>query len=246
MFTVWGVAQSRATRDIDFLAKANNSVEAMSNIVRDVCEQTVAPDGVNFVTNTIEGIAIKEDAEYSGVRVTFSAMVQNARLPMQIDIGFGDVVFPAATIIEYPVMLDFEAPRLVGYPKETVIAEKFEAMIKLGQLNTRMKDFFDILTLATRFDFEGDILTEAIGKTFTNRGTAIDASPYVFSNAFEQDPIKQTQWAAFIRKSKLDGRKSSFADAMHEIQSFLAPVAQAAESEVGFRGRWSAGGPWIS
>jgi hypothetical protein len=132
-------------------------------------------------------------------------MIQNARLPMQIDVGFGDVIHPVATTITYPTMLDFEAPNLIGYPKETVIAEKFEAMVKLGQLNSRMKDFFDVCVLARQFDFDAEILSNAVQKTFANRGTELLAEPYVFSEPFRLDATKQIQWTAFIRKSKLEG-----------------------------------------
>lgn len=244
MFAVWGTAQSRATRDIDLLARADNSVEAMTGMVKDICDQAVAPDGVNFVTDTVEGVAIKEDAEYSGVRVTFVAMIQNARLPMQIDIGFGDVVHPSALDVVFPAMLDFESARLTGYSKETVIAEKFEAMIKLGQLNSRMKDFFDILTLCRHFDFDGGNLTIAIKKTFSNRGTAVEAKPFVFSNDFFEDAQKQVQWTAFLRKSKLDRVPSSFAEVARELSVFLSPIAKAIELESPFDSQWAAGGPW--
>lgn len=166
MFTFWGTLQSRATRDIDLLARADNSVETMLRIITEVCQHPVEPDGVEFISDSIQGAIIKEDAEYSGVRVTFVAKIQNARLPMQLDIGFGDVIYPAAISMVYPTMLDFESPRLVGYPKETVIAEKFEAMVKLGQLNSRMKDLFDIHLLARQFKFDAAVLIHAIQKTF--------------------------------------------------------------------------------
>ncbi|WP_144058003.1 nucleotidyl transferase AbiEii/AbiGii toxin family protein [Novipirellula maiorica] len=168
MFAVWGAPQSRATRDIDLLAHAENSVDAMTEIMRSVCEQSVAEDGIVFLPETVKGIVIKEDSDYEGVRVTFVATIQNARVPMQIDIGFGDVIHPSATAIVYPGMLDFETPELSGYPRETVIAEKFEAMTQLGQLNSRMKDFYDILILSRQFDFDGKTLSTAIKMTFAN------------------------------------------------------------------------------
>jgi hypothetical protein len=196
----------------------------MSDMIKDVCRQPVESDGVEFLSDSVHGEIIKENAEYSGVRVTFVAMIQNARLPMQIDIGFGDVIYSTETIIDYPTMFDFEMPRLKGYPKETVIAEKFEAMVKLGQLNSRMKDFFDIYILARQFDFDGEVLGHAIQKTFANRNTELDAEPFIFSPAFIADAGKHIQWIAFIRKSKLTGTANAFSDIVSEIRVFLSPV----------------------
>ncbi len=245
MFAVWGTPQSRATRDIDLLARADNSVEAMSRMIQDICQQPVEPDGVEFNSNSIRGSIIKEVAEYSGVRISFVAKIQNARLPMQIDIGFGDVIHPAAISIVYPAMFQFESPRLVGYPQETVIAEKFEAMVKLGQLNSRMKDFFDIHILASQFEFEGAALGLAIRKTFANRGTKLDAEPVVFSPSFYENAGKQTQWAAFVRKSKLADTSAKFADVVRIIRDFLEPITEAIATDQDFIAHWNPGGPWI-
>jgi len=246
MFTVWGTPQSRATRDIDLLARADNSVDAMSRMIKDVCRQSVESDGVDFLSDSVQAVMTKEHAEYSGVRVTFVAMIQNARLPMQIDIGFGDVIHPAATMIDYPTMLDFETPQLIGYPKETVIAEKFEAMVKLGQFNSRMKDFYDIHVLLRQFGFDAEVLSLAIQKTFANRGTMVDSEPFVFSPPFLDDSRKQIQWTAFVRKSKLSSAPDSFADVVREIDAFLLPLVQAISSKQYFAARWTSEGSWSS
>ena len=155
MFTAWGAPASRPTKDIDLLARTDNAVEAVTAVMAEVCGQTVDADGLEFDVGSVAGEAIKEDADYPGVRVTFLVTLQNARVSMQIDVGFGDVVTPAATMTDYPVLLDFAAPHLLGYPRETVVAEKFEAMTKLGLLNSRMKDFYDLWLLARQFDFDG-------------------------------------------------------------------------------------------
>jgi hypothetical protein len=125
----------------------------MSGMIEDICMQPVESDGIEFRSDSVHGAIIRENAGYSGVRVTFVAMIQNARLPMQIDIGFGDVTYLIATIVVCLTMLDFETPRLKGYPKETVIAENFEAMVKLEQLNSCMKDFYDIHVLLRQCDY---------------------------------------------------------------------------------------------
>lgn len=162
MFTVWGAPSARPTKDIDLLGHMQNSVDVLIGVVRDVCRQEVEPDGLSFDADSVAGRVIKEDADYEGVRVTLLATLQNSRIPMQIDVGFGDIVVPPPTMTEYPTILDFLPPRLWGYNRETSIAEKFEAMVKLGQLNSRMKDFFDIWLLARQFNFDGRALAVAI------------------------------------------------------------------------------------
>jgi len=245
MFTVWGTAQSRATRDIDLLARADNSVDAMTRRIIEVSQQAVEPDGVRFVAESVRAAIIKENAEYSGVRVSFDAKIQNACLPMQIDIGFGDVIYPNPSVITYPAMLDFESPQLIGYPKETVIAEKFEAMTKLGQLNSRMKDFFDVHVLAMQFEFDANVLGQAIAKTFANRGTKLEVAPTVFKPVFFEDSVKQTQWKAFVRKSKLTGAPDAFAVLVQKNREFLEPLCQMIASDRSPSGHWNPGGPWI-
>ena len=173
-------------------------------MIRDICRQDVEPDGVTFDVDTLTGEVIKEAADYSGVRVTFSGYLQNARIAMQIDIGFGDVVEPAAKLIDYPTILELAGPQLRAYPKETVVAEKYEALVKLGQLNSRMKDFFDLWMLSRQFAFDGPLLATAVSRTFTNRQTALDSNPVAFTPEFFGDPMKQTQWRGFLRKSKLE------------------------------------------
>lgn len=142
LFNLWGAPSSRPTRDIDLLGRLNNSADALVSVFRDVCQLAVEPDGLVFAVETVAGQTIKEDADYSGVRVTFQASLENARVPTQIDFGFGDTVVPDAAFADYPTILDHAQPRLRAYPKETVVAEKFEAMVKLGQLNSCLKDFF--------------------------------------------------------------------------------------------------------
>jgi len=133
----------------------------------------VEPDGLVFDSESVQAQRITEDADNKGVRVTFTATLDKARIAIQIDIGFGDIVTPAPVESDYPTLLAAPAPRLFVYPKETVVAEKFEAIVSLGIANTRMKDFYDLEVLSRRFPFKGEILKEAIGKTFANRGTEL-------------------------------------------------------------------------
>jgi hypothetical protein len=246
MFTAWGAPASRPTKDIDLLARMDNAVEAVVAVMREVCGQAVDPDGLVFDVGSVAGEAIKEDADYSGVRVTFQVTLQNARVPMQIDTGFGDVVTPAATRTDYPALLEFAAPQLLGYPRETVVAEKFEAMTKLGLLNSRMKDFYDVWLLSRQYDFDGATLATAVQRTFANRKTAVAPSPTALTSAFGSDVSKRSQWQAFLRKTKLDGVPASLQAVIDELVPFLGPVAAAVESGSTFEQRWVAPGPWRS
>jgi len=244
MFTAWGAPASRPTKDIDLLGRMDNEVEAVVNLMREVCGQAVEPDGLVFDVESVAGQAIKEDADYSGVRVTFRVKLENARVSMQIDIGFGDVVTPSATTTDYPTLLDFAAPRLLGYPRETVVAEKFEAMTKLGLLNTRMKDFYDLWLLSRQFDFDGPTLATAIRRTFENRATAVSPQPTALTSAFGSDALKQTQWQGFLKRTKLGDVPTTLQEVVDVLVPFLSPVARAIESQATFNDRWVAPGPW--
>jgi len=194
LLKAWGAPFSRPTRDIDFLGFIENDIGVVEQIVRDVCE-TEADDGLRFDVATISGQRIKEDADYPGVRITFMGSLDRAQIPMQLDIGFGDVVHPLAKELDYPTLLDLPAPRLRMYPRETVVAEKFEAMTQLGSLNSRMKDFFDIWLLAQQHSFTGTDLSLAIKKTFAHRGTQLRTEPLALTPAFTAAESTQRQWA---------------------------------------------------
>ncbi len=244
MFNVWRTPTSRPTKDIDLLGHMNNSPNALAAVMREVCRQSVEADGLMFDAESVEGIVIKEDADYEGVRVTFRGSLENARISMQIDIGFGDVMYPGPEVTDYPTILDQAAPRMNGYPRETVIAEKFEAMVKLGLLNSRLKDFYNIWVLSRQFDFEGTSLASAIEKTFANRGTAVTAEPTAFSPTFAADPAKANQWQAFQRKSRLNDAQTGLTEVIDTIKTFLASPAEAVSKGVSFDQIWRAPGPW--
>lgn len=246
MFTAWGAPASRATKDIDLLARMDNAVEAVTAVIAEVCGETVDADGLVFDVRSIAGRAIKEDADYAGVRMTLLVTLQNARVSMQIDIGFGDVVTPNATMTDYPALLDFAAPRILGYPRETVVAEKSEAMTKLGLLNSRMKDFYDLWLLSRQFDFDGPTLTTAIRRTFENRKNSVVSLPTAFTPSFVGDAGKEAQWQGFIRKSKLSDAPNVLKAVVDALVTFLSPAAGAVERGTPFDDRWMAPGPWRS
>jgi predicted nucleotidyltransferase component of viral defense system len=244
MFTAWGAPTSRPTKDIDLLARMNHSIAEVAAVIREVCSQAVEPDGLEFGVDSVAGEAIKEEADYPGVRVRFLVMLQNARVSMQIDVAFGDVITPAATRTDFPVLLDFAAPRLLGYPRETVVAEKFEAMARLGMLNTRMKDFYDLWLLSQRFDFEGTVLASAVQRTFANRKTPVSRAPVGLTPVFGSDTLKQSQWQGFLRKSGLEDASPRLQSVVDTLSSFVGPVAESVESGSAFNLRWVAPGPW--
>ena len=166
LFEVWTHQQYRPTRDADFLARGDNSPERFVQIFREIAAAEVEDDGLRFDPKTVKAERIKEDADYEGVRVTFTALLDKARIPIQIDVGFGDAITPGPVDTPYPTLLDLPAPHLLAYPRETVVSEKLEAIVKLGIANSRMKDFHDLHSLSTTFEFDGNILAEAVRVTF--------------------------------------------------------------------------------
>ena len=204
MLTVWKAPLTRPTIDIDLLGRIENSIEIIVEVTREICRQGVEPDGIDFDIATVEAERIAEDANYEGIRVRFRGSLDTARFIIQLDIGFGDIVIPSPEPTNYPTLLDLPAPQLRGYSRESTIAEKFEAMVKLGILNSRMKDFYDIWLILRHFNFEGPTLAEAILKTFSTRGTDVQSEPIALTNTFAEDPAKAAQWRGFIRKNRLE------------------------------------------
>ena len=178
------------------------------------------------------------------MRLRIQGFLGNARINLQVDIGFGDDIVPEPYRSLYPALLDFPAPALKGYTRESTIAEKFQAMIKLGVLNSRMKDFYDIWLLSRSFDFSGKILARAIFQTFSNRNTLISAEPAIFDPSFVQDRSKSRQWKGFIRKAKLVNVPENFEDVVEAVRVFLGPLTAALARGQSFHSTWYAPGPW--
>ena len=244
MLAAWRAPSTRPTKDIDLLARMSNDVDAVVETVKDICAREVDPDGLVFDLKSVQGRVIKEDADYEGVRVTFLVHLQNARVNMQIDMGFGDVVVPDVMPLDYPTILDHDVPRLNGYSRETTIAEKFETLVKLGQINSRIRDFFDIWLLLRQFDFDGPLLARAIRETFAHRGTAVNPDPVALTAEFAMDTGKMSQWAGFLRKSRIDFAPATLREVVDEIAAFLDPVGRAIVAGEQFTSRWTAPGPW--
>ncbi|MBK8938827.1 MAG: nucleotidyl transferase AbiEii/AbiGii toxin family protein [Polyangiaceae bacterium] len=244
MLHVWEAPLARATKDLNFLGRLDNSLENLDRVVREVCTADVDPDGMVFDPAMVKTERIKEDADYEGVRVRFVGLLGKARVAMQIDVGFGDVVTPGAVDITYPALLDFPAPALSGYPRETVIAEKFQAMVYLRTLNSRMKDFYDVRLLARQFAFDGAVLAKAIAATFKNRETPIDVAPIAFTPEFTEQASTLAQWTAFRKKLPNTECPEKLSDVVPLLAEFLLPIARAREAGERFERSWPPGGPW--
>jgi hypothetical protein len=180
------------------------------------------------------------------IRLTFLGYLEASRLPVQIDIGFGDAITPDPVETAFPTLLDNPAPVLLAYPRETVVAEKFEALVKLGIANTRMKDFHDLRTLASLFPFTGPVLSEAIRRTFERRKTPLplDDLRAALTAGFYNDATKQTQWSAFVSKNKLYIEPITLQDVAASIEKFVMPVLPLSAAENPLVLRWEPGGPW--
>jgi hypothetical protein len=244
MFSAWTGLMSRPTMDIDLLGNIDSSVDLIIAIFKEACETEVDKDGIVFHKDTVTATRITEDADYKGIRVLLRGNLSSIRLSLQIDIGFGDVIIPKPGRFKYPVLLDFPPPEMNGYTIESTVAEKFQAMVKLGLLNSRMKDFYDIWFLSRRFDFKGETLIEAIEKTFEKRNTPLTSEPTIFNSTFMKDHTKQAQWLGFKKKTKLTDAPTSFEDVAGGIKMFLQPIVVSMINKQTFRFFWAAPGPW--
>ena len=243
LLQVWTGEPYRPTRDLDLLGKGMPNL-SYQKIFSEVCSQDVEDDGLSFLSETIRVERIRDEEAYEGVRVLLEARLGNVRIPLQIDVGFGDVIVPGPEELEFPTLLKSPAPKLNAYSKESVVAEKFEAIVKLGLANSRMKDFYDLWVLAQRFRFESATLAAAIQGTFETRRTPLPNSlPLAFSADFHQSPNKQTQWKAFLRKSGLNA-DSSLEETIRVIREFVMRVVEGISEGDREKKIWQPEGPW--
>jgi predicted nucleotidyltransferase component of viral defense system len=244
MLAMWEVSITRPTKDIDLLGHVANDIDRIVAVVKEVCRQEVEPDGLDFDMDSVQGKRIAEESEYEGVRVRFRGSLGTAQVGMQIDVGFGDAVVPGPVTADYPTILDMPAPRIRGYTRESVIAEKFHTMVRRGLLNSRMRDFFDVWALSRHFDFDGGILAAAVRETFARRDLEVASRPVALTEEFVADTAKAAQWQGFLRKSRLDGAPGELAEVVGAIAVFLGPVSKALHEDREFEDRWPAPGPW--
>ena len=244
LFAIWGGEPHRPTRDLDLLGHGTRDIRRLEEVFREVAGVEVEDDSLEFLAGGVRRERIREDEEYEGVRLHLEARLTAARIKIQVDIGFGDVITPAAEETEYPVLLDFPTPRLRAYPRETVVAEKFETLVKLGIANSRMKDFYDLWVISRDFPFDGATLSRAIEATFRRRGTALPAeTPPALRAEFSEDSGKRTQWMAFSRRLGLQIGET-LAEVTKALEEFLMPPAIAAAQGAPFEKRWTPAGKW--
>lgn len=245
LFTAWLDDPFRPTQDLDLLGFGDPAVVAMRAVFEVICQIEAEDDGLVFDTDGLSVEPIREDQQYGGVRVKTTAFLGRTRIPVQVDIGFGDAITPAAQELEFTSLLSVEGPRLKAYPKETVVAEKLQAIVALGQANSRMKDFYDLLALSQLFAFEGRLLAQAMRATFERRSTPLPAeTPLGLSTTFAEDSEKARQWSAFVGREPLLLRPTNFSAAIIGIAEFALPPLRASASGAGFERYWTVGGPW--
>ena len=246
LFQIWTNTPHRPTRDLDLLGHGDPSPERCIAVFRELCGLAVPDDGLIFPIEAVTAEKIKEEEEYEGVRVRLLSRMANVRIPLQVDVGFGDALTVPPGLLDYPTLLPMPAPQIQAYPMETVIAEKLEAEVHLGMLNSRMKDFFDVWFLARTFTFEAAALADAMRATFERRGTPLDAE--AFDNLIRElstDTSKRTQWEAFLNKGKL-AAPPNFADVLDAIRNFASIPLRTSSSGSREPASWRPGGPWIS
>jgi len=244
LFPLWGMPSYRQTRDIDLLSFGESDIETIVRTIRAVCLTDVEDDGISFDPASVQAENIRDQMEYGGVRVRINAELDSAQIHAQVDIGFGDAVTPDAVLADFPTLLDLPAPHLRVYPRETVVAEKFQAMVQLGIANSRMKDFHDLWTISQTFDFDGATLAGAIAKTFERRNTPIPSDiPLALTAEFSGDAQKLRQWHGFLNRAGLRG-DVSLAEAVAFIVAFVMPPVRAVALGESFNKYWPPGGPW--
>ncbi len=245
LFALWSDSPHRSTQDLDLWSHGESSIQTLEQSFREICAMPVEDDGLVFSVDTVRGSEIRIDDEYQAVRLKFLASIASARIPIQVDIGFGDAIRPRPAPIEFPALLDFPRARLLAYQRETVVAEKFHAMTTLGMGNSRMKDFYDLFVLARDFELDGCTLTLAIQATFERRDTPIHAEPPLSLTAeFHNDSNKRMQWRSFLQKNRLEDDEIDLARVVRAIREFVLPAAAALAVDTPFNKLWKPGGPW--
>lgn len=229
---------TRATTDIDLLAqKTSNEVEYIKKIFNEIFLIEV-DDALRYDLDSLDVHSITEFKSYHGVNVSIVAYLDRTKIPISIDIGFGDIVYPERVLMDFPVLLEMEVPKIYAYSLNSVIAEKFEAIVSLGYVNSRYKDFYDIYILASNYDFYGDELKKAIEETFHHRQTGFD-DIVAFEKGFADDAIRKSRWNSFNKKKKAM-ESVGFGTAVDMIKDFLQPIVEKIVDNVEMNTQWIA------
>lgn len=247
LFLVWHGSPHRITRDMDLLGFGASSIEALERIFRELCEVAVEDDGVVFDGATVKGEQIRAQEAYLGVRILLRASIARSVVALQVDVGFGDDITVEPVEMEIPGLLDMPTAHVRGYRRETAIAEKYEALVGFGLLNSRMKDYFDFWFLGQHFEFAGDALSESIRATFARRSKVLPPQlPVGLTDAFSSDAGRQIVWKAFWKKSVKTESMPALVEVVAFAAKFLGPPALAAATGEQFTKNWPAGGGWQS
>lgn len=245
LLRLWSDRPYRATRDLDLLRRGDSSSEAVHADLRAVIATPALPDAVLFEGDGIRLEAIRAEDAYAGTRATLPARCGTAQLTLQIDLGVGDAVWPTPQNCTYPTLLDFPAPVLLAYPREAVVAEKLEALVVLGDRNSRIKDFFDLYHLAGHFTFDRTTLCEAVRRTFERRRTPIPMDvPFGLTRAYWENPSRPAQVRAFARRARLPVSDDFAESCVRVLEAFLTPPLEDLRSGKHSGGTWLPGGPW--
>ncbi len=245
LMLVWLGEAIRPTRDADLLGFGDLSPTSLAQILAEVCDTDVEPDGLKYLRSSIKVSPIRQEDPYGGLRATIQARLGNARIQVQVDVGIGDAVVPEPEWLVYPGLLDLPQARLRAYRPETAIAEKLHAMVILGEANSRMRDFFDIYALAKQHRFDGELLVRAVRATFERRKTPLpSALPIALTADFAALPTKQAQWQGFLSKNWLESAPAQLRDVLDAIATFIGPVIAAARDGAATGRTWTPGGPW--
>lgn len=240
LLRLWSDQPYRATRDLDLLRRGDGSFEAIREDIQTICATPVEPDAVVFDTGALRIEAIRAEDGYVGARVTLPVRCGTARLTLRIDTGIGDAVWPTPQCCAYPALLEFAAPEVLAYPREAVVAEKFEAMVVLGDRNSRIKDFFDLYHLASRFEFDRATLAEAVRRTFARRRTPIPADdPIGLTPAYWENPSRPAQVRAFARRAGLSIPATPGDKFARLLGAFFAPILSDLREGRAREGTWA-------
>ena len=236
LYAIFNGDFARSTRDIDLLAK---SIDNTIDVIKVVFEEIFTIDGDDAIIYDLNSLSVQTTAEFKenqGINVSIVAMLNRTRIPVSIDIGFGDVIYPDRVMMDFPVLLDMGVPRIYAYSLSSVVAEKFEAIVSLGYVNSRYKDFYDIYILSRSFNFDGEELYNSIKETFSNRRTSFD-DIVAFEHGFSDDKTRVTRWRSFVKKRRLM-MQVEFSDVMEDVRVFLAPIIEKLRTQEIFTGQW--------
>jgi hypothetical protein len=243
LYVVWGEEVYRPTRDLDLLGYGPAEVEPVATCFREICAVNVAADGLVFLGDSVRAEKIREVGEYGGTRVRLEARLAEVHIDLQVDVGFGDVVVPQPTEVSFPALLEGPGPRIRVYSRESVVAEKLHATVLLGDVNSRMKDFYDLFALPRLFPFDGLTLTQAIAATFERRRMPLPASLPIRATFFDQD-ARAGHWRAYLDRARLDSAPRDFTAVGEGLREFLSQPYAALVAGIEFNLSWAPGGPW--